>query len=149
MLDFDNDDKFQKSRYNALICMKEHEKTVIESYLSDIGYTEPIFYKINICDREFTIYTKNPGMIIGKGGTNINILKSILTREFSGEWKVTIEEVRGEFVNNRKELNDLLDNMISTVEEWQQNSDVVSCKTVLDMLKFSRKEYLDESSNKS
>lgn len=148
MLEFDND-KFQESRNRVLIWMKEHEKSVIESYLSDIGYYEPIFYKRNICDREFTIYTTNPGMIIGKSGTNINRLKSILTMEFGGEWKVTLEEVRGEFVNNRKELNDLLDNMISVVEGWQQNSDVVSCKTVLDMLKFSRKEYLDESVNKS
>ena len=148
MLEFDND-KFQESRNRVLIWMKDHEKTVIESFLSDIKYTYPIFYQKDFSNREFTIYTTDPGLLIGKNGTDINRLKSILTREFGGEWKVTLNEVRGEFVNNRKELNDLLDNMISVVEGWQQNSDVVSCKTVLDMLKFSRKEYLDESSNKS
>ena len=148
MLEFDND-KFQESRNKVLIWMKEHEKTVIESFLADIKYTKPIFYRKDFSNREFIIYTTDPGLLIGKNGTDINRLKSILTREFGGEWKVTLEEVRGEFVNNRKELNDLLDNMISVVEGWQQNSDVVSCKTVLDMLKFSRKEYLDESSNKS
>ena len=148
MLNFD-DNKFQESRNRVLILMKEHEKTVIESFLADIKYTKPIFYRKDFSNREFTIYTTDPGLLIGKNGTDINRLKSILTREFGGEWKVTLEEVRGEFVNNRKELNDLLDNMISVVEGWQQNSDVVSCKTVLDMLKFSRKEYFDESINKS
>ena len=148
MFKFDYD-KFQESRNNALIWMKEREKTVIESYLTDIGYDKPIFYQIDICNRELTIYTTNPGMIIGKSGTNINRLKSILTREFGAEWKVTLNEVRGEFVNNRKELNDTLDKMISVVEGWQQNSDVVSCKTILDMLRFSRKDYLNESIDKS
>lgn len=41
-----------------------------------------------------------------------------------------------EIVNN--EMDKTLDEMIAVVEEWKNNTDVISCETVIDMLKANK-----------
>ena len=41
-----------------------------------------------------------------------------------------------EIVNH--EMNKTLNEMIAVVEEWKRNADVVSCETIIDMLKANK-----------
>ena len=41
-----------------------------------------------------------------------------------------------EIVNH--EMNKTLDEMIAVVEEWKRNTDVVSCETIINMLKANK-----------
>ena len=49
------------------------------------------------------IYSTRVGVLIGKAGVNVDLLKEMLTDEFRGEWKVKFIEIRGGFVDTRKD----------------------------------------------
>lgn len=137
---YPSDDEFQEFRSNMLNEMQTRETTLINNFMKSIGYNKPVAYYRDISNAELTIYTTNPGMIIGKRGVNVDKLKAILSSEFGGDkWKVNFVEIRGGFANTERDINDVIDNMISVVKEWKKVTDTVSCDTIMDMLDFNRK----------
>lgn len=91
--------RFQEFRNECIIFTKNREKAVIEKWLEKIGYTEPVGYACSLSDREMTIYTTRPGVLIGKAGNSVKEFKAMLTEEFCGIWNVKFVEIRGDFVN--------------------------------------------------
>lgn len=78
---------------------KNREESLLKRWLDNIGYKEPIGYYRDIVNRTMKIYSTRIGLLIGRGGTNTDNLKEMLTDEFKGEWKVEFIEIRGGFVN--------------------------------------------------
>ena len=44
--------------------------------------------------------------------------------------------VLNEIVNS--EMDNILDEMIAVVEDWKHNTEVISCETIIDMLKANK-----------
>ena len=44
------------------------------------------------------IYTKHPGVLIGKYGKDVKEFQDMLDEEYRGHWKVKFIEVRGGFM---------------------------------------------------
>ncbi len=78
--------------------IKNKEETLIKAWLGSIGFKEPIGYYRNISKNTLEIYTTRPGVLIGRGGVNVDVLRQMLTKEFRGEWQVKFVEIRGGFV---------------------------------------------------
>lgn len=96
---FDAD--WEELRAEAHAFMKEKEETLIKNWLGKIGYKgkEPIGYYKDGYNKTMEIYSTRVGVLIGKAGVNVDVLKKMLTDEFRGEWKVKFVEIRGGFVN--------------------------------------------------
>lgn len=86
---------------------KEKEESILQEWLSKIGYEGTVGYYRNIEDHAMELYTKHPGILIGKAGCHVFELEEMLSRNFSGRWSVKFIEVRGGFVNGfMREEND-------------------------------------------
>lgn len=77
---------------------KNKAEAVIKKWLDKIGYNETVGYYRDIRNHTMEIYTRNPGMLIGKEGKDVYEFQRMLSEEYSGEWKVKFIEVRGGFV---------------------------------------------------
>lgn len=96
----DEDTEFNRFRDECHSYMVAKENAILKKWLEEIGGKyEPIGYYRNMSTNTMEIYTKRPGMIIGKRGTNIESLKKMLADEFHGEWDIKLIEVRGGFIN--------------------------------------------------
>ena len=93
------DDDWNVFRAKMHRLVKDKEESVLKSWLSEIGYTEPVGYYRNLNDVEFILYTTKVGYLIGKAGVNIRKFETMLSEEYGGEWKVKVYEIRGGFVN--------------------------------------------------
>lgn len=98
-MSFYDEEAWQQFRGECLRFSREKERSVIEKWLKEIGYTEPVGYYRNICAREMEIYTTRPGGLIGKAGATVRKFEKALSEEFYGEWKVKFIEIRGGFAN--------------------------------------------------
>ena len=94
------DEGWEEFRAEVHTFMKNKEETLLKKWLKHIGYKfdEPIGYYRDAYNKTMEIYSTRPGPLIGKAGTNVDILKKMLADEFRGEWKVKFVEVRGGFV---------------------------------------------------
>lgn len=95
-----DDESWELFRAEALAYAKERDETLIKSWLHEIKYTckDPIGYYICLSSKTIELYSTRPGILIGRAGINIEILKDKLTKEYRGDWKVEIKEIRGGFV---------------------------------------------------
>lgn len=66
----------------------------ISAYLFKVKRVRAIQNKIGI----FTIWTDNPGVLIGRGGKNVDILKDVLKKEFNSNYDVEFKEIRGKML---------------------------------------------------
>ena len=89
---------FEEVRGRALEEMEEREERVIKRFFSRIGYKGVVGYDHRMGERIFTIWTNKPGILIGKGGENVSILKSILKEEFNIDYYVEFKEIKGKML---------------------------------------------------
>lgn len=83
----------------ALELQKQREKSVLNKWLGKIEtFKETIGYSVSMSDKEVIIYTKSPGILIGRAGITVYELKALLSEEFGGEWSVKFVEIRGGFI---------------------------------------------------
>lgn len=92
------DRAWEEMRAEARAFMKNKKETLLKTWLTDIGYKEPIGYEFDLHHKVVKIYSRRPGLLIGKAGVDVNKLKAMLTEEFHGEWKVQFIEVRDGFM---------------------------------------------------
>ena len=93
------DESFERMRNETFIYMKNKEESAVKKWLDEIGYTEPVAYYLSTWKKEMEIYATRVGILIGRAGANVEILKKILTEEFGGEYIIKFIEIRGGFVN--------------------------------------------------
>ena len=89
---------FEEARGRALEEMKEREERVIKRFFFRISYKGVVGYDHRMGERIFTIWTNKPGILIGKGGENVSILKSILKEEFNIDYDVEFKEIKGKML---------------------------------------------------
>lgn len=100
---FYDEEAWQEFRGECLTYVKNWERSVVEKWLNQIGYKEPVGYFRNRFTREMEIYTTRPGVLIGKAGATVKQFEKMLSEEFHGEWKVRFIEIRGGFANVKGE----------------------------------------------
>jgi ribosomal protein S3 len=96
---FYDEEAWQQFRGEALSLTRKRNEEVIEKWLAQIGYTEPVGYYRNSFKCEMEIYTTRPGVLIGKAGVSVHAFEKMLSEEFGGEWKVKLYEIRGGWAN--------------------------------------------------
>ena len=89
-------ENFEEFREKVLEEMAEKNERVLKHFFFRINYKGIVGYKNS--ERLFTVWTDRPGIIIGKGGQNINILKEILKEEFGYDYEIDIKEIKGEML---------------------------------------------------
>lgn len=94
-----SNDAFQFFREECLVYIKEKEQEVIERWLEEIGFTEPVGYYRNGSEQVMEIYTTRPGVLIGKAGESVRAFEKLLSAYFGGAWTVEFVEIRGGFLN--------------------------------------------------
>lgn len=100
---FYDDEAWQQAREEALRFARERDVTIVEKWLNEIGFTEPVGYYRNSFKKEMEVYTTRPGVLIGKAGVHVRKFEKMLSEEFGGEWKVKFVEIRGGFANVKGE----------------------------------------------
>ena len=93
-----DDDAWQNFREDCLRAAKERDDSIVREWLNKIGYHEIVGYYLS-SDHVAKIYTKHPGILIGRAGRNVADFEEMLSSEFGGVWKTEFVEVRGGFVN--------------------------------------------------
>lgn len=94
-----NEDEFQIMRAEALEYISNKNRKLLEEWCKEINYTKPLGFYNDIVNHTITLYVKYPGSIIGPQGKHIEILREKLKEEFSYNYNIKIEEVRGGFIN--------------------------------------------------
>lgn len=79
--------------------LRKAEETLLKNWLTELGYKEPVGFFFNYSEKQLTLYTTRPGLLIGKAGVNIDKLKKMLADEFNKEWTIEFIEIRGGFVS--------------------------------------------------
>ena len=77
---------------------RKKEETLIKKWLDKIGYNETIGSYRDVRNHTMEIYTKHPGVLIGKYGKDVKEFQDMLDEEYRGDWKVKFIEVRGGFI---------------------------------------------------
>ena len=96
---FDEHEKqFQEFRADVLNFAAEQDKNLVDKWLRQTGYAEPIAYSYDYVDHKVTIYARRLGILIGKGGCNARCLKVMLFERFNREWNVSFKEINGGFL---------------------------------------------------
>lgn len=89
---------FEEIRGKVLEEMEEINTRVLKHFFFRIGYKGIVGYENNLGKKVFTIWTDKPGILIGKGGQNITILKEILKEEFEKDYDVEFKEIKGKML---------------------------------------------------
>lgn len=72
-------------------------KSIIRQWKYEAGVDSPIMFKYD-SSGEITIYTSQPGFLVGKAGTIINKFKLIFQNELRGFTGIKLQEVFREYV---------------------------------------------------
>lgn len=94
--------EWQELRGEILWHHTNRNKKLIEKWCKECGVVTPIGYD-NDLNGVMTIYTQQPGKLIGKKGKDVDKFKADLKEEFGINYEVKFVEVRGGFVNMRNE----------------------------------------------
>ena len=82
----------------TLVEMSERNERVMKNFFYRIGYKGIIGYENDLRKKVFTIWTDKPGILIGKGGQNVCILKDILKEEFDYDYEIEFKEIKGKML---------------------------------------------------
>ena len=89
---------FNEMRGKILNEIEEKNERVMKHFFWRIGYKVIVGYENNLLNKIFTVWTDKPGILIGKGGNNIVILKEILKKEFDYDYKIEFKEIKGKML---------------------------------------------------
>ena len=78
--------------------IEEQNERVMKHFFWRIGYKGIVGYENNLGNKIFTVWTDKPGILIGKGGNNIVVLKEILKKEFDYDYKIEFKEIKGKML---------------------------------------------------
>lgn len=96
---FYDEDSWQKFREESIVYAENRQQTVLTEWLDKIGYTEPIGYYLDTYHNVMEIYATRIGVLVGKGGINVEELTKMLFEEYGRKFEVKFVEIRGGFVN--------------------------------------------------
>ena len=89
---------FEEFVAEALEEMSERTERVMKNFFYRIGHKGIVGYKNDLETKVFTVYTDEPGILIGKGGQNVLILKDILKEEFDYDYEIEFKVIEGKML---------------------------------------------------
>ena len=89
---------FEEFIGKALEEMSERNEMVMKNFFYRIGYKGIVGYENDLGKKVFTVWTDKPGILIGKGGQNVEILKDILKEEFDHDYEIEFKEIKGKML---------------------------------------------------
>lgn len=92
-------DAWMEFRSDCMEFVKKMHETALKKYLDRVGIKDVFAYEYSYDENKFTIYTKYPGIWIGKGGQGVALLKEILSEDVKKNCDVCFKEIRGNFVS--------------------------------------------------
>lgn len=93
-----NENEWMEIREDCLEYVKNLHENALKKYLNEIEFNDIFAYEYSYSENKFTIYTRRPGVWIGKGGAGVKLLKEILAKEVQEDCNVEFKEIRGKFV---------------------------------------------------
>ena len=89
---------FNEMRGKILNEIEEKNERVMKHFFWRIGYKGIVGYENDLGKKVFIIWTDKPGILIGKGGQNVEILKDILKEEFDHDYEIEFKEIKGKML---------------------------------------------------
>ena len=89
---------FEELIAEALEEMSERNERVMKNFFYRIGHKGIVGYENDLGKKVFTVWTDKPGILIGKGGQNVEILKEILKEEFNYDYEIKFKEIKGKIL---------------------------------------------------
>ena len=89
---------FEELRGKVLEEQAERNERVLRHFFWRINYKGIVGYENNLGKRVFAVWTDRPGILIGKGGQNVEILKEILKEEFDYDYTIEFKEIKGKML---------------------------------------------------
>ncbi len=89
---------FEELRGKILEEAAERNERVLRHFFWRINYKGIVGYENSLGKGVFTVWTDRPGILIGKGGQNVEILKEILKEEFDRDYDVKFKEIKGKML---------------------------------------------------
>lgn len=89
-----DEDKLEKELEN----MPERNERAMKNFFYRIGHKGIVGYENDLGKKVFTVWTDKPGILIGKGGQNVCILKDILKEEFDYDYEIEFKEIKGKML---------------------------------------------------
>ena len=90
--------EFEELRGEVLEEMDERNERVLKHFFFRIGNKVIVGYENKLDKNKFTVWTDRPGILIGKGGKNVDILKEELKKEFNRDYDVEFKEIKGKMI---------------------------------------------------
>lgn len=90
--------EFEELRGEVLEEMDERNERVLKHFFFRIGNKGIVGYENKLDKNKFTVWTDRPGILIGKGGKNVDILKEELKKEFNRDYDVEFKEIKGKMI---------------------------------------------------
>lgn len=90
--------EFEELRGKVLEEMDERNERVLKHFFFRIGNKGIVGYENNLGKKKFIVWTDKPGILIGKGGKNVDILKEELKKEFDRDYDVEFKEIKGKMI---------------------------------------------------
>ena len=90
--------EFEELRGEVLEEMDERNERVLKHFFFRIGNKGIVGYENKLDKNKFTVWTDRPGILIGKGGKNVDILKEELKKEFNSDYDVEFKEIKGKMI---------------------------------------------------
>ena len=97
-IDDEVDAQWEEMREEAHKWAVNRERKFLEDWCAEAGLKEPVAYDYKY-HKGFTIYTKHPGILIGKAGSLVNKYRDKLKEEFGKDNDIKFVEIKNGFVN--------------------------------------------------
>ena len=90
--------EFEELIGKSLEEMSERNERVMKNFFYKIGHKGIVGYENDLRNKVFTVWSDKPGILIGKGGQNIQILKDILKEEIGYDYEIKFKEIKGKML---------------------------------------------------
>lgn len=90
--------EFEELRGEVLEEMGERNERVLKRFFFRTGNKGIVGYENKLGKKKFIVWTDKPGILIGKGGKNVDILKEELKKEFNRDYDVEFKEIKGKMI---------------------------------------------------
>lgn len=89
---------FEEFRGMILEEQAEKNERVLKHFFRRIDYKGIVGYENDLGRKVFKVWSDRPGILIGKGGKNVEILKEILKEEFDYDYTIEFKEIKGKML---------------------------------------------------